>query len=94
MAGRLEQAHKAVARLRQLNPCYVFPLLKTCWGLIGVAKTSRDTKKGCVRPGCPNDHRSQVLARGDEMINKSVDFRLWGTDLPTGSEDVRLAVSA
>jgi tetratricopeptide (TPR) repeat protein len=36
MAGRPEQAHKAMARLRQLNHC--------------------------GRPGCRNDHRSQVLA--------------------------------
>ena len=49
-------------------PRYVFPISKTCWALIGVPKTSRDTKKDCGKPGCPNDHRSQVLARGDEMI--------------------------
>ena len=67
MAGRPEQAHKAVARLRQLIPRYVFPISKTCWALIGVPKTSRDTKKDCGEPGCPNDHRSQV-ARGDEVI--------------------------
>jgi hypothetical protein len=29
-----------------------------------VPKTSRDWKKDCGKPGCPNDHRSQVLARG------------------------------
>src|SRR5207249_3638210 len=40
MAGRPEQAQKAVARLRQLNPRCVFPLSKTCWALIGVLKTS------------------------------------------------------
>src|SRR5258705_4832954 len=45
--------------------CYVFPLSKTCWAL-GMPKTSRDTKKDCGEPGCPNDHRSQVFARGDE----------------------------
>jgi hypothetical protein len=39
----------------------VFPLLKTCWALIG-AKASRGTKKDCGKPGCPNDHGSQVLA--------------------------------
>jgi hypothetical protein len=32
-----------------------------------VPKTSRDTKKGCGKPGCPNDHRCQVLASGDEV---------------------------
>ena len=47
-------------------PRCVFPLSKTCWALTGVPKTSRDTKKDCVEPGCPNDHRSQMLARGDE----------------------------
>jgi hypothetical protein len=43
-------------------PRYVFPLLKTCC-LIGVLKTSRDTKKHCGKPGCPNDHRSQDFTR-------------------------------
>jgi hypothetical protein len=46
----------------------MFPLSNTCWALIGVPKTSRDTKKDCGEPGCPNDHRNQVLARGDEVI--------------------------
>jgi hypothetical protein len=30
--------------------------------------TSRDTKKDYGKPGCPNDHRSQALAHGDEVI--------------------------
>jgi hypothetical protein len=47
-------------------PYNVFPISKTCWALIGVLKTSRDTKKDCGEPGCLNDHPSQVLARGDE----------------------------
>ena len=51
-------------------PRYVFPLSKTCRALIGAPKTSRDTKKDCGKPGCPNDHRSQVFARGDEVIEK------------------------
>jgi len=46
----------------------VFPLLKTCWALTGRPKTSRDMKKDCDKPGCPNEHRSQVLARGGEVI--------------------------
>jgi len=25
-------------------------------------------KKDCDKPGCPNEHRSQVLARGGEVI--------------------------
>ena len=57
-------------------PRYVFPISKTCWALIGVPKTSRDTKKDCGKPGCPNDDRSQVLARGDEVIEQGGDFRL------------------
>src|SRR6266436_2609975 len=36
---------------------YVFPISKTCWALIGMPKISRDTKKDCGKPGCPNDHR-------------------------------------
>src|SRR5258708_5558662 len=46
-------------------PRYVFPISKTRWAL-GVPKTSRDTKKDCGKPDCPNDHHGQVLARGDE----------------------------
>ena len=57
MAGRPEQAHKAMARLRQLNPALRVSNLKDMRGLIGVPKTSRDTKKDCGKPGCPNDHR-------------------------------------
>jgi hypothetical protein len=68
MAGRPEQAHEAVARLRQLNPRYVFPISKICGALIGAPKTSRDTKKDCGEPGCQNDHRRKMLARWDEMI--------------------------
>jgi hypothetical protein len=40
-------------------PRYVFPASKTWWALIGVLKTSRDMKKDCGEPGCPNDHRSR-----------------------------------
>jgi hypothetical protein len=40
----------------------VFPLSKMCGALIGVPKTSGNTKKDCGKPGCPNDHRRQVLA--------------------------------
>ena len=60
MAGRPEQAHKAVARLRRLNPTLRVSTLKDVLGPFGVPKTSRDTKKDCGEPGCPNDHRSQV----------------------------------
>src|SRR5436190_14503552 len=58
-------------------PRCVFPLSATCGALTGVPKTSRDTKKGCGEPGCPNDHRSQMLARGDEdrMTSANGTFR-------------------
>jgi TolB-like protein len=36
-------------------PRYVFPISKTCWALISMPKTSRDTKKDCGKPGCPNE---------------------------------------
>src|SRR5258708_34783081 len=49
-------------------PRYVFPISKTWWAL-GGPTISRDTKKDCGEPGCPNDHRSQLerLRRGDRM---------------------------
>jgi hypothetical protein len=45
------------------TPRYAFPISKMCGALIGVPKTSRDTKKDCGEPGCPNDHRRKMLAR-------------------------------
>jgi hypothetical protein len=45
----------------------VFPISKPCWAL-GGPTISRDTKKDCGKPGYLNDHRSQVLARGDGVI--------------------------
>src|SRR6266478_2429732 len=73
-----------------LIPRCVFPLSRTCWALIGVPKTSRDMKKDCGEPACPNDRRSQTLARGDEVIEQSGDFRYWHeTDIPQWSPDVR-----
>jgi hypothetical protein len=33
-------------------------------------KVLRDTQKDCGKPGCRNDYRIQVLARGDEMIEQ------------------------
>ncbi len=53
-------------------PRYVFPISKTCWALIGGPKTSRDTKKDCGEPGCPNDRRSRSTDDEEER-----DFRLW-----------------
>src|SRR5712672_2148284 len=49
------------------TPRYVFPISKICGALIGAPKTSRDSKKDCGEPGCPNDHRRKMLARGDEV---------------------------
>src|SRR5436190_13350789 len=49
-------------------PRNVFPLSKMCGALIGGPTTSRDTKKDCGKPGCPNDHHSEILGswrRGD-----------------------------
>ncbi|MGY2909516.1 hypothetical protein ACVWVY_008537 [Bradyrhizobium sp. URHC0002] len=40
-------------------------------------KILRVTKKDCAKPGCPNDQRSQVLARDDEVIERSGDFSSW-----------------
>jgi len=48
----VEQAHNAVARLRQRNSTLVFPNSKRCWALIGLPKTSRNTK-GLRRAGLP-----------------------------------------
>ena len=47
---------------------HVFPISKTCWSLFGMPKTSRDTKKHCGEPGCPNDDRRKMLARWDEVV--------------------------
>ena len=55
----------------------MFPVSKTWLALIGMPKTSRDLKKDCGEPGCPNDDRSQMLARGNEVIEQSGDFRSW-----------------
>jgi hypothetical protein len=39
--------------------------------LIDVLRTSRDMKKDCGKQGCPNDNRTQVLARDDEVIERA-----------------------
>jgi len=58
---------------QQLNPLLRVSSLKDALALIGVPKTSRDMKKDCDKPGCPTDHRRQVLARGDEDRMTSAD---------------------
>ena len=68
MAGRPEQAHRAVARLRQLNPALRVSNLKTRWALFGAPKTSRDTKKGCGKPGCRND----LTARWSAVVTRRI----------------------
>ena len=74
MAGRPEQAHKAMARLRQLNPALRISNLKNVLPLFGGPKTSRDWKKDCGKPGCLNEHRSQCspVATSERM---KCDFR-------------------
>jgi TolB-like protein/class 3 adenylate cyclase/tetratricopeptide (TPR) repeat protein len=52
MAGRLEQAHKAVARLRQLNPALRVSNLKDVLGPYGHANLSR-YEEGLRRAGLP-----------------------------------------
>jgi hypothetical protein len=49
-------------------PRYVFPLSKA--GALGGPSISRDMKKDCGKPGCPNDHRSEVLSGGDKVIEQ------------------------
>jgi tetratricopeptide (TPR) repeat protein len=73
MAGRPEQAHKAVARLRQLNPALRVPISKTWWAL-GGPTMSRDMKKDCGKPGCPNDITARWSPCRDELSNEC-DFR-------------------
>src|SRR4029450_9009082 len=79
MAGRPEQAHKAVARLRLVDPKLRGSQLKDrvgpFWGgggrgCLRGAKTFLYAKKDCGKPGCPNGHRSQgfrPVATGDRM---------------------------
>ena len=55
------------------TPRYVFPVSKT-WCLIDGPKTSRDTKKGCGKPGYQNDP-PQAFAHGGGVIGQS--FRSW-----------------
>src|SRR5258707_6279270 len=50
-------------------PCCVFPISKPCWAL-GGPTISRDMKKDCGKPGCPNDHRSWALAHATEVIER------------------------
>src|SRR4030081_1068965 len=52
-------------------PRYVFQILTMCWALTSMPKILRDTQKDCGEPDCPNDHRSQVFSRGDEVIEQS-----------------------
>src|ERR1700737_746421 len=53
------------------HPRGVFPISKMRGALIGVPKTSRDTKKHCGEPGCPNDHRSQCSPVATRWSNET-----------------------
>jgi hypothetical protein len=57
------------AQLRQLNPELRLSTLKD---LPGPYRHAEDLLRyECGKPGCPNDHPSQVLARDDEVIRMS-----------------------
>jgi predicted ATPase/DNA-binding winged helix-turn-helix (wHTH) protein len=60
-------ARRLLDELRQLNPTLRVSTLKDLVGPYRRADLSR-YEEGLRRPGCPNDHRSQVLARGDEVV--------------------------
>src|SRR6266567_8177091 len=49
-------------------PRYVFPISKTCSPLFGVPKTSRDWKKDCGKPDCPNDQKQPGSTVCNEVI--------------------------
>jgi hypothetical protein len=53
MAGRPEQAHKAVARLRQLNPALRVSNLKDVLGPYRQAKHVEQYQEGLRRAGLP-----------------------------------------
>ena len=59
-----------ISRLRLLNPALRVSNLKDVLALISMPNILRDTQKDCGKPGCLNDYRIQVLARGDEMIEQ------------------------
>jgi len=66
IAGRLEQAQKAMARLRQLNPALRVSNLKNVLALFTMPQILSDTEKDCAELGCRNEPGSQanVLADG------------------------------
>jgi len=59
MAGRLDEAHQAVARLRQLNPALRVSDLKDVLSHYLRAEDLSRYEEDCGKPGCPNDHPSQ-----------------------------------
>ena len=64
MAGRPEQARKAIARLRQLNPALRVSNLKDQVGPHRRAEDLSRLKKDCGEPGCPNDRRRRCSPGG------------------------------
>ena len=53
-----EQAHKALARLRQLNPALRVSTLKNVLGPYRRAEDLSQFEEDCGKLGCPNEHRS------------------------------------
>jgi hypothetical protein len=47
------------------------------WWAIGGPKTSRDMKKDCGEPGCPNDRRSQPVATRIDATKSSSAVPAW-----------------
>jgi hypothetical protein len=71
-------------RLQQLNPSLRVSSLKDVLGPYRRAEDLLRYELGCDKPGCPTDHRRQVLARGDEMIEQE---RRLPPLAPTGHAD-------
>jgi|tagenome__1003787_1003787.scaffolds.fasta_scaffold20839757_2 hypothetical protein len=65
MAGRLEQAHKAMARLRQLNPVLRLSNLKDVLSPFRRVHDLARYEEGLRQAGCPSDHYGQDVARAD-----------------------------
>jgi hypothetical protein len=57
-------------------------------GARGGPRTSRDLKKDCGEPGCPNDHRSEVLAGGDKVIEQERRLPLLARNGPPAMSDL------
>src|SRR5882724_2663363 len=58
-------------------PRYVFPISKTWWALIGVPKPLAIRRRVAASRAARMTKSSQVVARDDEVIEQSGDFRSW-----------------